>query len=198
MDKDFTSKYSVTSTRTKVVLLVVTLVATAVLVGWLIGRPNKMNNNVQTSTPSNANGTDVASLVSYMLPDAWSQNICSASAGTIYVIPNGTLLDCGANPSAPIKIFIDSNNTTDCQQLKPATAQSVKKHVCISLYISGHKSLKASTEFPKSSSYAEDTTISEYYINTGKGVVVVEYEYTVSNDYQIGFDQLAKSIQVKN
>jgi hypothetical protein len=65
------------------------------------------------------------------------------------------------------------------------------------LYVDGHKSLKASTEYPKSSSYSTDTTISDYYINTGKGVVKIEYTYTSSNDYQTGFDQMALGVKVK-
>lgn len=195
MARSFTAKHSA-GHLTKVVLLLVSLVAVAAFAGWLIGRPGKpLNSTSKTPTNNNVSGTDVASLVSYTLPDAWSQSTCSASAGTVYVVPSGTSLDCSANPSAPIKIFVDANNTTDCGQL--ANVQNVRKHICASLYINGHKSLKASTEYLKSQSYASDTTVSDYYINTGRGVVAVEYTYTNSNDYQIGFDQLANSVKVK-
>jgi hypothetical protein len=110
-------------------------------------------------------------------------------------VPNNASLNCSANPSSPIKIYVDRQYITDCQQLN--SPQDVRKHVCISLYIDGHKSLKASTEYPKSSTYKTDTTISDYYIDTGKGVVKVEYTYTSNNDYQIGYDQLAMSLKVK-
>ena len=39
--------------------------------------------------------------------------------------------------------------------------------------------------------------MSDYYINTGKGVVAIEYTYTSANDFQAGFDQLATSVKVK-
>ena len=186
----------------KMILFVVILILAAGLGGWLFGHFNNsttsMHNGIaQTSPSNNASGTDVNSLISYTLPDAWSENTCSASRSTVYVIPNGTSLNCSVNPSAPIKIYVDSQNTTDCQQLMPTSNQGIKKHVCISLYISGHKSLKASTEYSSSSSYKTDTTISDYYINTGKGVVTAEYTYTSANDFQAGFDQLATSINVK-
>jgi hypothetical protein len=86
---------------------------------------------------------------------------------------------------------VDSQNTTDCAQLKPTSTQGVRKHTCISLYISGHKSLKSFTD-------ANGTSAADYFINTGKGVVKVDYAYTSSNDYQAGFDQLATSVKVKS
>ena len=191
--------------RTKIIILVVVLVIAAGLVGWLIGHSNNSTNNNQTSTStgtasnSSAGGGNVKSLVSYTLPDGWSEGTCSSSSSTFYINPNGTSLDCSANPSAPIKIYVNSQNTTDCQQLKPTTTTGIKKHVCISLYIDGHKSLKASTEYAGgTSSYKTDTTISEYYVNTGNGVVAFEYTYTSVNGYQAGFDQLATSTKVKS
>lgn len=190
--------------RTKIIILAVVLVAAASLVGWLIGHSNNSTNNNQASTStqttsnSNVGGSNVKSLVSYTLPDGWSEGTCPTSSNTIYINPNSTSLDCNANPSAPIKIYVDSQNTTDCQQLNPTDNRGVKKHVCISLYVDGHKSLKASTTYSSGSSYNTDTTISDYYINTGRGVVAVQYTYTSTNDYQIGFDQLATSTKIKN
>ena len=191
------------SLRTKIILVVIGLVILSVLAGWLIGRSNKStttnssNTTTQARSSNSASGADVKSLVSYTLPDAWSENTCSGSKGTVYIIPNGTSLNCSANPSAPIKAYVDSQSTTDCQQLMPANGQGIKKHVCISLYIGGHKSLKASTTYSSGSSYRTDTTISDYFINTGKGVVAIEYTYTSTNDFQAGFDQLATSVKVK-
>lgn len=189
--------------RIKIILVSIILIVAAGVVGWLVGRSgnsgtSSSSSTAQTPPASNAiAGTDVSSLVRYTLPDAWTENTCSASPSTVYVIPNSTSLDCSANPSAPIKIYVDSQDTTDCQQLMPTNNQGIKKHICISLYISGHKSLKASTEYSSNSSYKTDTTISDYFINTGKGVVAVEYTYTSANDFQVGFDQLATSINVK-
>lgn len=190
-------------------LLVIILVAIAAAgtVGWLLGRSkhdsvpatqsgSNSSNSSNTAPVNNATSTsNVKSLVSYTLPDAWTEGTCSNVPNTVYIIPNGTKLDCSANPSAPIKIYIDPQNTTDCQQLN--NVQGVKMHVCISLYINGRKSLKAATVFPQSSSYSADTTVADYYIDTGKGVVKVEYTHTSDSDYQANFDQLANSIKVK-
>ena len=190
------------NTRTKLVVLAVTLLVAVGLAGWVLGHSNKSTNNqsgsiAQSTSGGNTNGIAVKTLVSYTLPDAWSENTCSAVVGTVYVVPNGATLDCTANPSAPIKIYVDPGNTTDCQQLKPANVQNIRKHICISLYINGHKSLKASTEYNAGSSYKTDTVVSDYFVNTGKGVVAFEYIYTSVNNYQAGFDQLATSAVVK-
>jgi hypothetical protein len=177
----------------------VILLVLAGLIGWLLGKSNKSANSAtgQTQSSNNIGGTGVKKLISYTLPEAWTENTCPSAGASVYIIPNGTTLDCSANPSASIKAYVDSQNTTDCQQLKPASQQGIRKHVCISLYIDGHKSLKASTEYAGgSSSYKTDTTVSDYYINTGKGVAAIEYRYTSANDFQAGFDQLAASAKV--
>jgi len=191
------------NTRTKIIILAVVIVAAAGLVGWLIGRNSSSNNgqtpsSTQTTSNSTVEGSNVKTLVSYTLPDGWREGTCPTSSSTIYVSPNNTSLDCTANPSAPIKIYVDSQNTTDCQQLQPTDNKGIKKHVCISLYIDGHKSLKALTTYSSGSSYNTDTTMAYYYISTSKGVIAMQYTYTSANDYQIGFDQLAKSAKIKS
>ena len=186
----------------KITLVVAILILGAGFLGWRLGDSNKttptqpgsMN---QPSTGNNANATAVKSLVSYTLPDGWNETSCSAAPGTVYVLPNGSAgPDCSANPSSPVKISVDPGHSTDCNQLQ--NVQDVKKHVCISLYINGHKSLKASTEYLPSSSYKQDTTINAYYIDTGNGVIKVAYVYSSDNQFQMAFDQLANSIKVKS
>lgn len=182
------------ATQGKVIVAAVVLIIIVGLVGWLIGRSgNKPTNTTNQTQTGNTSGTDVKSLVSYTLPDAWREGTCPAASNTVYINPNGTSLNCNADPSAPIKVYVDPQNTTDCQQLKPTSNSGIKKHVCISLYIGGHKSLKASTTHSGST----DTTTDFYYVNTGKGVVAYEYTYTSANSYQAGFDQLATSTKVK-
>lgn len=183
------------------IAVIAVMIIVAGVVGWRLGHSGNSSNN-SPSVPKNSNQTSkptkntaVDSLISYNLPDGWSTNTCGSATDKVFVVPNGTTLNCNANPSAPIKLYIDPQDTTDCQQL--GNIQGVKKHVCISLYINGHRSLKASTTYPKSSTYATETTISDYYIDTGKGVAVAEYTYTSNNDFQIGFDQLANGIKIK-
>jgi hypothetical protein len=187
-------------------MAVLVLVGIGFAVGWFMNRSdnNNPNNNNNTSTntseptpTSNTSGSNVKSLISYTLPDGWNESICPNSSNTIYIIPNGSSLNCNANPSSPIKIYIDTQNTTDCQQLNPTSELNIKKHVCISLYINGQKSLKSLTEYSSDSIYKTDTTFSYYHVNTGKGVVALEYTYTSGNNYQVGFDQLSKSVKVK-
>lgn len=186
----------------KLVLLAVILLAAAVALGWRLGNKSsdsntKVNNTNQATTVDNANTAAVKSVVTYALPDGWKEASCPAAQGTVYVLPNGSSgVDCGANPSSPVKISIDPGNNTDCNQLQ--NVQNVKKHVCISLYINGHKTLKATTEFLASSSYKQATTIHAYYVNTGKGIIKVEYIYSSDNGFQAGFDELANSIKVKS
>lgn len=182
----------------KIIVVVLILIVVAGIVGWKIGNDSKPANDTpgssaQTSATSASTAGSVNDLVSYSLPDGWKENTCSEVADRVYISPAGTRLDCSANPSAPIKIYVDAQQTNDCQQLE--RVQNVRKHICSSLFINNHKSLKALTEYPASGSPAS-TTVAIYYIDTGKGVVAVEYTYTTDNEYQAGFDRLATSIKV--
>ena len=186
----------------KIVLLVVILALAAGLFGWWLGRTDKPqtaqpNNPAQNTTLStDTTEQDVASLVTYRLPDGWREASCPNAAGTVFVIPAGEgSVDCRDNPSAPIKISVDPGNNDDCNDLQ--NVQDVRKHTCKSLFINDKKSLQAETIYNANSSYNKETTIQAYYINTGKDIVRLEYMYTSDNRYQTGFDQLAMSVQAK-
>ncbi len=192
----------------KMSLIIIALIVVAGLVGWLLGRsddpkpttnqtPSSQNTSQPPSSAGSNSSSDVKSLVSYTLPDGWKEATCPNATGAVFVIPSGASgVNCDANPSSPVKISVDPANNTDCNQLQ--NVQNVSKHVCVSEFINGKKSLKAETAYNKDSSYKKETAINAYYINTGKGVVKVEYIHDPSsNDYQAGFEQLAKSIQVK-
>lgn len=185
----------------QVIVLILGLVIIAGLIGWKLGKSDDKQTTTPTASDTTATSTtpasnsDVKSLVSYSLPDGWKEGTCPGATGKLFIVPNGASLQCGSIQIAPVKMYVDANNTTDCQQLQ--NVQNVRKHICKSLFINGHKSLQASTEYPKSTTYPEDTTISDYFIDTGKGVITVEYTYTSSNNYQLGFDQLANSVKPK-
>lgn len=186
----------------KTALLIAILVLGAGLFGWWLGRSDKSqtaqsSNSAQNVTPStNIAGPDVKSLVAYRLPDGWKESSCPNATGSVFIVPAGASgVDCEANPSAPVKVSVDAGNNDDCNDLQ--NVQNVRKHICISLYINDKKSLKAETIYNSRSSYKKETTLHAYYINTGKGIVKVEYVYNNSNDYQAGFDELAKSVQAK-
>lgn len=187
----------------KATLLIAILVLAAGLFGWWIGRnkdaaDNHTNNTGQSSGEIETNDTTgVKSLVRYTLPDGWKEASCTAAAGAVFITPSGaTDLDCAANPSSVVKISVDPANNKDCNQLQ--NVQNVSKHICISEYINGRKSLKAETVYNEASSYKKDTAINAYYIDTGKGVVKLEYVHPTSdNGFLGGFEQLAKSVQVK-
>lgn len=179
-------------------LLVIAALFIAFGFGYAISRgdkeePPKQENT--TDTASKPDAGDATSLVSYTLPDGWTETTCEGS-NTIYVLPNGVSdADCSANTVSAIKLLVDPGNHTDCNQLQ--NVSEVKKHVCISLYINDNKSLKASTEYLASSTYKQDTTINAFYVDTGKGVVKLEYSFTTDSQFQAGFEQLANSIRTK-
>lgn len=178
----------------KLVLLITLLILGAGWLGWRLGQPNNTN---QPTTVNNANSAGVKSLVNYVLPDGWKEASCPGTTGSVFVVPAGASnVDCNANPSSSIKISVDPANSTDCNQLQ--NVQNVYKHICISEYINGHKSLKAETVYNQDSSYKKPMAINSYYINSGKGVIKVEYIHDPNdNEYLAGLDQLAKSVQVK-
>ena len=86
-------------------------------------------------------------------------------------------------------------NNTDCNQLQ--SVQNVKKHICISEYINGMKSLRAETIYNQDSVYGKETTIIAYYINSGKEVIKAELIYNSDDNFRNSFEQLAKSIDLK-
>jgi hypothetical protein len=187
----------------KTILIIILLIVIAGLLGWVFGSRNKSDSTSNKTTSVSNSSTageatpnaDVKKLVTYTLPDGWKEGSCESAPNKVYIIPDGGSLDCNANPSSAIKIYIDPSGATDCQQL--GNVQNVRKHICKSQYINGHKSLVALTEYPQSSTYPANTTVSSYYIDTGKGVVKVEYTYTNDNKYQRGFDDLANSVKVE-
>lgn len=171
-------------------------------VGWKLGSRNNDGGGTNTSSAVNpsassktATTASVKSLINYTLPDAWKEGTCPNVSDRIYIVPDSKTLDCNTNPSAPIKVYTDPQNTTECEQL--ANPQNVRKHVCISLYIDGHKSLKATTEYLSSSKVEPGMTVSSYYISTSKDVARIDYTHSSSDAYQAAFDQFATSVQVK-
>lgn len=183
----------------KKVLGLVLLVLMAGILGWWLGRSDTPTttpaNNTQSTIENSDSKAAVNELVTYVLPDGWKEVSCAGN-GAVFVAPNGTNANCDASPVTPVKLSVDAGNNKDCNQLQ--NISDVKKHVCISLYINGHESLKASTEYLASSSYKQATSINAYYIDTGKGVVKVEYIFNTNDQFQAGFDQLASSVNTKN
>lgn len=188
----------------KIIIVIVALVLTAGLVGWYIGRSGEPEKNNQatssqqdTSTTTSNSDSDVKSFINYSLPDGWKEISCASAPGAIYTAPSkGATVDCDNNPSAPVKISVDSANNKDCNQLQ--NVQNVSKHVCISEYINGRKSLRAETVYNNDSSYKKATTVDAYYIDTGTNVIKIEYVHDPNDSqYKANFEQLAKSVQVK-
>lgn len=189
-------------------LLIIVLILMAGLLGWLLGQFNGSPNNAQVNEtqPNKKNdsvgnedtsGTDVKSLARYTLPDGWKETVCPDRTNSVFVVPRGEAnVDCDDNPISRIKISVDPANNTDCSQLQ--NVQNVSKHICISEFINGKKSLKAETIYNKASSYKNPTVVNAYYIDIGKAVIKVEYTHDPNNnEFQVGFEQLAKSIQAK-
>jgi hypothetical protein len=183
-----------------IISMLVVGVAVAGIILWWGNLNNAQAPGNGSSTSGNGKAAvskDVASLVSYNLPDGWEQANCQDNPQKLYVTPAGTALDCAATPRAPISIMVDPRNTTDCQQL--TAPNGVLSHTCKSLFIDGRKTIQSITEYPKSDLYAKAQTDSLYYLDTGKGVVELKYVFGAkgSNTYQVGFDQLAQSVKVQ-
>lgn len=186
----------------KLLIRVMLLLIAAIIFGWAIGRYQNSrktptdNQTVNQSASNTSDSANIKSIVKYHLPDGWKESSCQSAPGAIFVIPSGAgEVDCSSSPSSPIKMSIDPANNTDCNQLQ--NVQNVSKHICISEYINGKKSLRAETHYNSQSAYRKDITILAYYINTGKGVAKIEYSYTSHNAYQVGWEELAKSVSVK-
>ncbi len=190
-----------TPRRNKQLYIAVSIVILAGLLGWFLGRENNTPNNQQPRDATqpianNSSNAKVKSLVNYTLPDGWQEITCAPTNNTVLILPNGVKdVNCDNNPSSQIKILIDPTNVVDCNQLQ--NVQNVSKHICISEYINGQKTVKAETKYNSQSAYKKDTTVHAYYIDTGKGVIKVEYVYETNNEFMVGFEQLAKSVQVK-
>lgn len=186
----------------KITLLVAIVVLAAGLFGWWIGRSGNDSSTVQTGNTQN-NGTapaaetsseasEIKSLISYKVPDGWREFSCPDAASSVFFSPKSTTdMNCGSKSA--VKISVDSANNTDCNQLQ--NVQNVSKHICISEYINGKKSLKAETVFNEQSSYQMSTTVRAYYIDIGQTVIKVEYIDSSGNEHQTGFEQLAKSVK---
>lgn len=183
---------------------VVILLILAVVAGWYLGRSGDTDTKDQPTTTTtqpteqvSSEGRYVNSLISYSLPDGWKEATCPSAAGAVYIVPAGSgSVDCNANPSSAVKISVDSSNSKDCNQLQ--NVQNVSKHVCVSEFINGKKSLKAETIFNKDSGYGEERTVNAYYIDLGSAVVKLEYVHKPdSNEALVGFEQLAKSVKTK-
>lgn len=149
------------------------------------------------STSTGAPETDVKALVDYSLPVGWQEGTCPDSVGRVYVVPTNALLDCTADPAAPVSLMVDPRDTKDCKQV--TAPNGVLSHVCKTLFIDGRKTVQASTEYPKSDLYPTAETVAHYFVDTGKGVVQIEYIYGAkgTNSHQIGFDELAQSVKVR-
>jgi hypothetical protein len=182
-----------------ILLLLIIAVLAGVMLGQRHGSPaSQGKTDSQTATDNTVTATsrpDLKALVSYTLPDGWKEGSCAGN-DKVYIVPRGETLKCDGNPILGISLAVDPQSTNDCQQLN--TGQGVRKHTCKSLFIDGHKSLQSLTEYPATSQYRTNTTFSDYFIDTGKGVAKLEYTYTTVNNYQTDFDRFANSIKVQN
>jgi hypothetical protein len=184
--------------------LVVVIIIIAAFLAFL--GTQKDNKKVSTSnkpvTPSENNSTipKIDSLMSYTLPTDWTKQNCGGSTEVVLIVPAGKVSpNCVALASSwPMKIVMDTLNTTDCNQIK-VNNQQVTNHVCSSQPINGSKIFVSGTTFNNKSLYGRDTRVSDYFVNTPKGVVKLEYADDLSSpedDYQAQFDQIANSIKV--
>jgi hypothetical protein len=189
--------------RSVMLIVVIIVILIIALVSVLSNSNDSSTNENSTAQPSpqendttSVDSANVKDLVSYTLPDGWQESTCPSSPGSVFFEPNNsTKVDCDANPSAPVKMSVDPANTKDCAQLQ--NVQNVSKHICISEFINDNKTIKAETRYNNESAYERDVTVKAYYISTDDKVVKIEYIYENNDEFQLGFEQLAKSVRSK-
>jgi hypothetical protein len=180
--------------------IVIVVLLAGVGVGWAIRGPRNANTSTATqATPPQASQTqgvgnkagqsELKGVVSYAVPEGWQEATCDGDKAIVYVLPHNVSLNCSATPAAPISLALDPNGPTDCNQLN--TESNVRRHVCKSTSIDGHKSLQAST------TESNGDTTSDYYVGSDKGMVRIEYRYSGDAKYQTEFDRLANSVAFK-
>jgi uncharacterized protein YqkB len=182
--------------------IVLAALAAIALIGY-VGLRVKGSHTTSTAaktipTVANSASSSVGSLVTYTLPNGWTQLTCASSgSGDVqYIVSGGTSSECDNSGVPTIKIAVDNQSITDCSQLQ--NVQNVSKHTCKSLFIDGHKTLQSLTQYNQSASALKDTSVASYFLNTGKGVVSIEYTYKSDATLQPNVDQLVNSIKVKN
>lgn len=145
-----------------------------------------------------ADAAPVKDLVTYRLPDGWSEQTCPLREA-VYFVPDGEeQIDCEVTSNAVVTMSLDAANTDDCNDLQ--NPQFVSRHVCSSLYINDMFSLVASTTYNQESSFGRSTTFDQYYINTGSGIIKLEYMHdgAGSGSHMYDFEQLARSVDKKD
>jgi len=162
------------------------------------------SNNSKTTNPTMPTSpvkSTVESLVSYQLPDGWTKVECGGENDVVLIVPAQRVKpDCATlSDSWPMTLMKDPMKTTDCNQIK-VNNQQITNHVCSSQNVNGQKMLVSSTTYNDKSLYGKDTKVSDYYLDTKKGVIKLEYaddQTSTEDDYQAQFDQIANSMQVK-
>jgi hypothetical protein len=174
-------------------------------IGLFVHKKNKVSTPAQTSpsaqTSSDTSTFNIDSLISYQLPDGWTTQDCGGENDVVLIVPAQRVKpDCASlADSWPMKFSKDPQNTTDCNQIK-VNNQQVTNHVCSSQNINGQKIFVSSTTYNNKSVYGKDTKVSDYYVESKKGVIKLEYADDLTSsedDYQAQFDQIANSIKVK-
>jgi hypothetical protein len=197
--------------KTKSILIIVVLVLALVagVVGWQMGQSNSDGNSTGESSQNQSQSSEnsaaatvdsgVKNLVEYRVPQGWSEKVCPDAEDSVYLVPPNGSHDCSDNQTAPISVSIDNQNRTDCNQLQ--NVQNVSKHICQTVFIDDHKTLKAETVYNNDSNYKEETRFAAYYVDTGRGVVKFEYidrKNSSDDDFQQEFDSLISSVGVNS
>jgi hypothetical protein len=187
----------------KNIALITLFIICILSIGYIFGLKSTDNDQNDVGEPTtitveNGNSADpaanVKNLVSYSLPDGWSETTCPSVLGSVHFQPSSApKTDCGDIPELRIKLSVISGNITECSQIQDV--KEVKKHICKSLYINDLRSLKAETEYLDSSVYGRSTNVQTYYIDSGSGIIKAEYIHAESGIYQSEFDELTSSIK---
>jgi hypothetical protein len=190
------------------VLLCGAILVAVVLLGYNFVRNNVKRSDNNTNTPASRSqsrfqntNTPIDSLITYKLPAGWTDTDCiSGTEVILFIAPTLPRPNCAIDLQKwSVRITMDPQSPTNCNQIN-VNNQQITNHVCASKFINGKKAIKSSTTYNEKSSYAHPTKVEDYFINTGKGTIKIEYidDLTNSNDdFQVQFDQLANSVTTK-
>jgi hypothetical protein len=167
--------------KSSVVMTVIVSLLIGGSIGWALAKATTKPINVISKSaitkPTLNEAAGVRSLITYTLPSGWSDTNCPG--GNVYISMTSSMADC-SNASTPVQLSVDPDSMTDCNQLPSET--NVVKHTCRSIFISGKKTLEASTQYANAATTNAGKTVETYYYNSGRGVIKAVFVHQTESD----------------
>lgn len=172
------------------VLTLLLIIAASLVVAKSIRDPKNVPKHASgTSDEVATQEVNLASLVSYTLPEGWTEVICGEKEDIILFMPPGTAKPgCSGTPNASVKMSIDPHSTLRCD-VHESSDNTVTQRTCEQTQINNKPALKLILERQNS----KDTA---YFTEAGSYVVKIEHtdRFGGAGNVEEGFNLLAKSV----